>query len=91
MSPVTKLLGVNERAVYRMAQAKQLLGFKVEGTWRFLEADVGVDPGTAKAGRCSCPLRKSRFTPTRRQALAMMPAWPPLSGRFTFLAVDACS
>lgn len=37
---LAKFLNVNERTVYRMAQAGRLPGFRVEGSWRFLEADV---------------------------------------------------
>ena len=39
---LAKFLNVNERTVYRMAQAGRLPGFRVEGTWRFLEADVAA-------------------------------------------------
>ena len=37
---VADLLRVNERTVYRMAQRGDLPGFKVAGTWRFLEKDI---------------------------------------------------
>ena len=37
---VAGLLSVNERTVYRLANAGKLPGFKVGGHWRFLPADV---------------------------------------------------
>ncbi|MEM1022470.1 MAG: helix-turn-helix domain-containing protein [Myxococcota bacterium] len=37
---VAERLAVNERTVYRMANSGELPGFKVAGTWRFLEADI---------------------------------------------------
>jgi excisionase family DNA binding protein len=37
---VADLLSVNERTVYRMAQRGELPGFKVAGTWRFLQQDI---------------------------------------------------
>ncbi|MFH1843720.1 MAG: helix-turn-helix domain-containing protein [bacterium] len=39
---VARLLRVNERTVYRMALAGRLPGFRVEGTWRFLESDIAA-------------------------------------------------
>ncbi len=37
---VADLLAVNERTVYRMAQAGKIPAFKVSGTWRFMEEDI---------------------------------------------------
>ena len=37
---VAERLNVNERTVYRLAQAGKLPGFKVAGAWRFLEEDL---------------------------------------------------
>jgi excisionase family DNA binding protein len=37
---VAERLNVNDRTVYRLAQAGKLPGFKVAGTWRFLESDI---------------------------------------------------
>lgn len=37
---VAELLSVNERTVYRMANAGELPGFKVSGSWRFMEDDI---------------------------------------------------
>ena len=37
---VAELLAVNERTVYRMANAGELPGFKVSGSWRFMEDDI---------------------------------------------------
>mgnify|MGYP001452089810 CR=1 FL=1 len=37
---VAHFLSVNERTVYRMANAGQLPGFKVSGSWRFLAVDI---------------------------------------------------
>jgi excisionase family DNA binding protein len=33
-------LKVDEKTVYRLAQRRQLPGFKVAGTWRFKRADI---------------------------------------------------
>lgn len=37
---VAERLNVNDRTVYRLAQAGKLPGFKVAGSWRFLEEDI---------------------------------------------------
>lgn len=37
---VAELLSVNGRTVYRMANAGELPGFKVSGSWRFMEDDI---------------------------------------------------
>ena len=37
---VAELLSVNERTVYRLAQAGKMPAFKVSGTWRFLAEDI---------------------------------------------------
>ena len=37
---VAKRLKVNERTVYRLANAGKLPGFKVAGNWRFLTDDI---------------------------------------------------
>lgn len=37
---VAERLNVNERTVYRMAQAGEIPAFKVAGTWRVLGADL---------------------------------------------------
>lgn len=33
-------LNVNEKTVYRLAQQRELPGFKVAGTWRFVRTDI---------------------------------------------------
>ena len=33
-------LNVNEKTVYRLAQRRELPGFKVVGAWRFRRADI---------------------------------------------------
>lgn len=38
---VADLLAVNERTVYRMANSGELPAFRVAGSWRFLEEDIG--------------------------------------------------
>lgn len=40
VSQVADRLNVNDRTVYRLAQAGNLPGFKVAGSWRFLEEDI---------------------------------------------------
>lgn len=37
---VAERLNVNDRTVYRLAQASKLPGFKVAGSWRFLAEDI---------------------------------------------------
>ena len=37
---VAEFLNVNPRTVYRLVQAGKLPGFKVAGSWRFLEEDI---------------------------------------------------
>lgn len=37
---VAERLNVNDRTVYRLAQAGKIPGFKVAGSWRFLEKDI---------------------------------------------------
>ena len=37
---VARRLNVNDRTVYRLAQAGKLPGFKVAGSWRFLAEDI---------------------------------------------------
>jgi len=37
---VAEFLNVNPRTVYRLVQAGNLPGFKVAGSWRFLEEDI---------------------------------------------------
>ncbi len=37
---VAERLNVNDRTVYRMAQAGEIPAFKVAGTWRMLSADL---------------------------------------------------
>ena len=37
---VAEFLNVNEKTVYRLAQRRELPGFKVAGAWRFLQADL---------------------------------------------------
>ena len=37
---VAERLNVNDRTVYRLAQAGKLPGFKVAGSWRFLAEDI---------------------------------------------------
>jgi excisionase family DNA binding protein len=37
---VADYLNVNEKTVYRLAQRRELPGFKVAGAWRFQRADI---------------------------------------------------
>lgn len=39
---VAAYLSVNEKTVYRMAQKGDLPGFKVSGSWRFKQEDIGT-------------------------------------------------
>lgn len=56
---VAAYLNVNEKTVYRLAQRKELPGFKVAGAWRFQRQDIDQwiqsqkaqpEPGTARRG-----------------------------------------
>ena len=37
---VAELLKLSEKSVYRLAQKKELPGFKVGGSWRFRRGDI---------------------------------------------------
>jgi len=37
---VATMLNVDTKTVYRLAQKRELPGFKVAGAWRFLRADI---------------------------------------------------
>lgn len=37
---VADFLNVNEKTVYRLAQRRELPGFKVAGAWRFQRGDI---------------------------------------------------
>ncbi len=37
---VALLLNVTEKTIYRLAQKRELPGFKVAGTWRFMRGDI---------------------------------------------------
>lgn len=37
---VAEILNVNERTVYRMVSKGELPGFRVAGSWRFLQEDL---------------------------------------------------
>jgi|AntAceMinimDraft_1070359.scaffolds.fasta_scaffold79712_2 excisionase family DNA binding protein len=37
---VALLLNVTEKTIYRLAQRRDLPGFKVAGAWRFLKSDI---------------------------------------------------
>jgi len=37
---VAAYLSVNEKTIYRLAQRRDLPGFKVAGAWRFKKADI---------------------------------------------------
>jgi excisionase family DNA binding protein len=39
---VADYLNVNEKTVYRLAQRRELPGFKVAGAWRFRRADIDM-------------------------------------------------
>jgi excisionase family DNA binding protein len=55
---VATYLNVNEKTVYRLAQRRELPGFKVAGAWRFRPEDIqewvaaqkSSDPGKAARG-----------------------------------------
>ena len=61
---VAGYLNVNEKTVYRLAQRRQLPGFKVAGAWRFQRADIDAwietQKNTDTTERASQPLRGRR-------------------------------
>lgn len=74
---VAAYLNVNEKTVYRLAQKREIPGFKVAGAWRFRPEDIdrwiatqtadalgGTDP--AAAGRVEvAPQRRGRKRKSR--------------------------
>jgi excisionase family DNA binding protein len=48
---VALLLNVTEKTIYRLAQRRDLPGFKVAGSWRFLESDIETWVEHQKQGR----------------------------------------
>lgn len=54
---VAERLNVNDRTVYRLAQAGKLPGFKVAGSWRFLVEDIDawIEAQKLEASRRSPP------------------------------------
>ena len=52
---VANILNVNERTVYRLALKGDLPGFRVSGSWRFLERDIFAWIELQKEGSSSGP------------------------------------
>jgi excisionase family DNA binding protein len=66
---VAERLSVNNRTIYRLAQAGALPGFKVAGTWRFLKSDLDawIEQRKAEARR---PTSRRAARPKRRRGRA---------------------
>jgi len=47
---VAAYLNVNEKTVYRLAQRRELPGFKVAGAWRFRPEDIETWIASRKTG-----------------------------------------
>jgi excisionase family DNA binding protein len=50
---VAAYLNVNEKTVYRLAQRRELPGFKVAGAWRFRPEDIEKWVAAQKAGEAA--------------------------------------
>jgi len=61
---VAGYLNVNEKTVYRLAQRRELPGFKVAGAWRFQRGDIDASIEAQKSaenpGRGSQPPSRRR-------------------------------
>ena len=65
---VASYLNVNEKTVYRLAQRRELPGFKVAGAWRFQRVDIdawieeqkNISRGEPSPRRASHPSRRLR-------------------------------
>jgi excisionase family DNA binding protein len=61
---VAGYLNVNEKTVYRLAQRRELPGFKVAGAWRFQRGDIDAwievqkNAGTPEQGFKPAPRRR---------------------------------
>ena len=42
IAEVSEYLKIAERTLYRLANAKKIPAFKVGGTWRFSQSDIGI-------------------------------------------------
>lgn len=61
---VADYLNVNEKTVYRLAQRRELPGFKVAGAWRFQRGDI--DAWIEVRKNADDPGRGSQPPPRRR-------------------------
>lgn len=52
---VADYLNVNEKTVYRLAQRRELPGFKVAGAWRFQRKDIDAWIEVQKSGSSDGP------------------------------------
>ncbi len=57
---VAGYLNVNEKTVYRLAQRRDLPGFKVAGAWRFQRADIDAWIEAQKKAETPGPARQPR-------------------------------
>ena len=67
---VATYLNVNEKTVYRLAQKRELPGFKVAGAWRFRREDIDrwIDmqtEDTTYVAAVPAPRAKDRTAPSR--------------------------
>lgn len=76
---VADYLQIDEKTVYRMAQARELPGFKVRRQWRFKRVDIeewiesrkkssSAVPGEGSAGRA--PAKARRVSASHRRTLS---------------------
>jgi len=63
---VASYLNVNEKTVYRLAQRRDLPGFKVAGAWRFQRVDIDAWIEEQKSGPDAKPAARRAPSPSRR-------------------------
>jgi excisionase family DNA binding protein len=68
---VAGYLNVDEKTVYRLAQRRELPGFKVAGTWRFKRSDIDAWIEERKQGEASgdgklAPTKQAKSKARRR-------------------------
>lgn len=67
---VASYLNVNEKTVYRLAQRRDLPGFKVAGAWRFQRVDIDAWIEEQKNASDAKPATRRVSGPSRRARTA---------------------
>ena len=71
---VATYLNVNEKTVYRLAQKRELPGFKVAGAWRFRREDIDrwIDRQTAETTSDDSLPNSGKAVPTEPRSRAKL-------------------